>query len=426
MPRSASKTKPNKQKPRPAVKETTPTDPEQEVEYIVPGCLSRSQWNDMLIQEDADETVGEIVDELLGKVMERCYKVYIERQLEPYSAYWAEKYLTQIVEQQFLCPDEGEGLEEACRTEDSEPMPATPDSWAQGCVPVVQASNQPDGTSQQELADDQVLTQTEPSVKEECEAFARTNKTEPRPKKPASEPPCVVPCPRSPAKTNRKKDKQANTPPKKVPVKMLPSLSGYVKKNDVEVKDNNMKDTALKDKAPSACHLKKRQPIPKLDPSRLPQRYLFPEYEIVDQTKPKPRKPAGLPRLEPKLNKVQSEMKVSSPKPPVSFQDQPEKPQKRREDDARLSKHEKERRGSSGSLRLDVKVPARGVSLLDSQAVGSSPFKCDYPSQPTKMKPIPSAVAVPLFSVDQVTAGPPPRVTPLIQSKNGDTADRKV
>lgn len=82
MPRPASKAKSNKPKQRPSVKETTPTESEQKMEYIIPGRLSRPHWNDMLIQEETDEIVGEIMDELLGKVTDRCHKLDIERQVK--------------------------------------------------------------------------------------------------------------------------------------------------------------------------------------------------------------------------------------------------------------------------------------------------------------------------------------------------------
>lgn len=59
--------------------------------------------------------------------------------LAHYSASWVLSSLTQTLERQFLFLAEGEGAEELNKTEDSEPMPATPDPWARGSVHVVEA-----------------------------------------------------------------------------------------------------------------------------------------------------------------------------------------------------------------------------------------------------------------------------------------------
>ncbi|XP_041855874.1 uncharacterized protein C2orf81 homolog isoform X2 [Melanotaenia boesemani] len=147
MHRSAQKSKLDKSK-RPSIKETTPTKHDLGIEDSHSSGFTQAEWSNMLIQEDGDEAVGEIMDELLRKVMDKCYKVYMEKQLAPFSVSWAKSYIAQTLEHQIFYTEEAEPFK-GCITEDSEPVPAIPDFWAPGCVPVVHATHQPQCITQE-------------------------------------------------------------------------------------------------------------------------------------------------------------------------------------------------------------------------------------------------------------------------------------
>ncbi|XP_075954986.1 uncharacterized protein C2orf81 homolog [Anarhichas minor] len=429
MPRSAAKFQADNRSRRSV---HTPRIQDLEVEDIIPGCLTQAQWTDTLIREDADEAVGELMEELMSKLMEGCFKVYIEKQIAPFSASWAKSYLTQILERKILCLDEGEGPEEASKTEDSEPMPPTSDAWVQGCVPVVNATPRPHPASQQDDDIGQVPVQTEPRVNQQCNTMVQAkgspkqSEKETRPRRPVSYECYEVLSPRPPPKIDRKKKQWVNLPPipKPVPSKLLPLLSCSAEKRDVDVEGKNVRHSVYNNTTGSLHQHKSYQPIQKLDPSCLPRHCIFPSYEIVDNdTKPKSKKPSGLSKPEPRYNKQQTEWTVASQKQLTSSKDQPTKFQRGNAADVwlkKLSPSRHDRMVSSGPLRLDTMVLAKGVSLLDSQAVEIHPLKSNPPTKSTKLRLIRSDVAVPLLSVEQVTTGPPPQVTPLFQTKNSD------
>ncbi|XP_071756503.2 uncharacterized protein C2orf81 homolog [Centroberyx gerrardi] len=372
MSRSAAKSRADKGGRRPSAQAITPQaitprPQDLDVEEIIPGRLTQAQWMDMLREEDAEETVGEIMEELLSQVMEGCFKAYIQRQLVPFSTSWAKDCLVQVLEWQFLHRDEGEGPEEASRTEDSEPLPATADSWAQGCVPVINTTPPPHPTPQQGAADGQVAGRMEPRANQQCHVMAQT----------------------SSSTKQSEKDRSPSEPE--------------------DYRSHRHKDYRR---------------IPRLDHSCLPRHGVSPQYEILDtnHTKPHPKRPSRLSIPERRLDKQQTEWTGSSLKPLTSCVDQPAKLQGRNGADVWLSLRKKstptghKREGIipfSGSLRLDTMDLVQGVSLVDPQVVQLNPLKLNRPAQSTKLRPMRSGPAVPLFSVEQLTAGPPPQVTPL-------------
>lgn len=164
------------------------------------------------------------------------------------------------------------------------------------------------------------------------------------------------------------------------------------------------------------------QLIPKIDPSSLPRRSVFPHYEIVDDSNncTKSEKPSGQFKLELKYKKQQAEPARTSMKPLTGSKDQPTQFQRRNEADVFLKKLVPSRHRSmpSGSLRLDTMVLTKGVTLLDAEATEINSLRFSSPSQSTKLRPIRGIAAVPLFSVDRITSGSPPQVIPQFLSKN--------
>ncbi|XP_008417136.1 uncharacterized protein C2orf81 homolog [Poecilia reticulata] len=416
MKRPSQVRKKDKQKGKANVKEVPV--PEQEEEVVNPSQVSRPQWTEML--SHADEIVGGIMDELQGQVMDGCYKSHIEKQLVPYSLSWVKNYLTKTVECQILCLDQGEEPEELASTEDLEPLTAIPDCWAQGCVPTIHT----------DVGSDQESLHTESSGRRRSRrgslkilGFKHDEKHIEEKHKDESDLSSNVSSTCAPESSDRKKIIQVRKPLKDTRRKLLPPLSGSSEKKDVEVEvevEGEDKDS-IASKTPLAYRRKDLTLIPKLDPKRLPQHCICPEYEIVndDFAKPSLQKSCVLPRLEPKLTmqkskRAETPSKTNSKEPPERFQ-------QRHYDNFHLHKQDKERHKLFGPLRLDTMILAKGVSLLDSQAAENIPPKMSYPSQTTNLKPIPSDVAVPIYSVDKVAAGPTPRVTPITQTKNCDT-----
>ncbi|KAG8429624.1 hypothetical protein GDO86_019679 [Hymenochirus boettgeri] len=101
---------------------------------IVPGRLTEGSWTCWVDQEAGEKTVGDTVDSMISQVLEECYKVYLARQIIPYTVHQAQEAMTQMVEWAFIPRDEGE---QDMIVTIKEPQPCPTDSWAQGCVPAI-------------------------------------------------------------------------------------------------------------------------------------------------------------------------------------------------------------------------------------------------------------------------------------------------
>ncbi|KAM5125124.1 uncharacterized protein ACMZJ9_022446, partial [Mantella aurantiaca] len=116
---------------------TAPPNPPISID-IIPGRFSQQDWLTMAATEEGEELVGEMMDYLLSRVMEECHRVYLESQLIPYTVSQAWDAMIHMVEWTFISRDEGEDETYPQKTWQEEPQPCTNDSWAQGCVPIIQ------------------------------------------------------------------------------------------------------------------------------------------------------------------------------------------------------------------------------------------------------------------------------------------------
>lgn len=81
-PRSATKSQADKKGRKSSAQVATPQPQDADEEDTISGRFTRSQWSDMLSQEDSDEIVGEITQELMTKVMKGTLNAYIEKQVK--------------------------------------------------------------------------------------------------------------------------------------------------------------------------------------------------------------------------------------------------------------------------------------------------------------------------------------------------------
>lgn len=93
-----------------------------------------------------------------------------------------------------------------------------------------------------------------------------------------------VPCPCPPLKL--KKQKMILTP-RPLPDQVLPPITTAPEREEVEVKSENKPLLASNSTTGSLLRLRNQRPIPKLDPSHLPQHCVFTQHLVLDNITPK-------------------------------------------------------------------------------------------------------------------------------------------
>lgn len=214
------------------------------------------------------------------------------------------------------------------------------------------------------------------------------------------------------------KKEKMNLPAAPAPGRLLPPIAAG--REDVEVKREDKSLLAPDSTTGSVRQRRSRHPIPKLDPSLLPQHQVVLQHMVSDSIAAKCQKSSRRTSQlaeEEAVSKHQTETTASSSELPGLLP-------KRDEQESRLSnlrsstlEGSRDRMPSSGALRLDKMKLAEGVSLLDPPADDKTHLQSDLPGLSTDLKPILSDAALPLYSLEQVIAGPP-QVTPSVQTQN--------
>ncbi|XP_053727067.1 uncharacterized protein C2orf81-like [Synchiropus splendidus] len=283
-----------------------PALPDPGDEYIIPGRMTVRQWSNALLEEEAEDVVGEIMTELLTLVMDGCLKSDLKKQVVPFTVNWAKTYLIQVLRPKFICREEKEEAEESSKTEDSQSMPPILDNWAQGCFPILQITRPSTSISLQAGQHGQT-----PEPRHQGTRMARLKKSAKQTEKESVS--------FRPEKGAIQTAKQSFLP-KLVESKQAWSPPQPKEKKDQERNNLGRSVTSLKTQL---CGRQKSPAIPRLHMSNLPKHWIVPQCQIVDQSNLTVtlKKPAGHMRVS--ENQKESWKNQSRLTSHVQYDDQP-------------------------------------------------------------------------------------------------------
>ncbi|XP_040275391.1 uncharacterized protein C2orf81 homolog [Bufo bufo] len=412
---------------------------------IIPGRFTEEDWLSMLTAEAGEDVVGDLVDSLMDRVMEECFKVYLQHQLLPFTVSQSRDAMLQVVQWTFVPRDEGDSELNTEVTPQTEPQPSPHDSWAQGCVPVTQASRTP-RSSQPQVSTQPPITDIPEQEGEEAGQAEEPTGAEEDPPAPAAEPatsapqapppPVITPSPPAAPPKTRPHYRPHRGPLRSAGLKNITkSLEETEKEMFLEqlvMEGSHLKENA--DLLPTSLHniLKiqvGRPPqkkdviydgagnvlsMPKVDLSRLPQHHVRPRIEVLEISKEAPVIPLGgrqLPRRSrERVPDRRLHVKSSSRDPP------------------QLLLHSKTTRVEDISGRapvpsnilLDTMPLTHGVILREGGATERGTVyslrQREHPQREVRqeLRSIPASIPLPGIRVEQLIKNSVPQVQPLV------------
>ncbi|XP_072262865.1 uncharacterized protein C2orf81 homolog [Pyxicephalus adspersus] len=431
---------------------------------IIPGRFTEDEWLSMVVTEDGEEVVGDIMDSLISRVMEECYKVYLQRQLIPYTISQAGDAMIRIIEWAFIPRDDGEDDNYPKQTWQEEPQPCPNDSWAQGCVPVTQpvpAAHPPQVSSQYPMTpipeqepqpQEEEIPKSPPEVRPPSPQQLNsppTEETENQTSLTENSPPVIKPTPPPQPPKNKTRYRPYRGPLRSAGLKNITkSLEETEKelfleellnvKEDKELNDINFLPTSLHNilKIQLGRPPQKKDVIydeagnvlsvPKVDLAKLPQHHIRPRIEVLDPNKEaecRVRKTCPV-NIQTSIQRQERERRIrdkGQPKlstGPSAFD--PQTYQASTLTNSTRAGHVRDPMATTAGLNLDTIQLTHGVILREGNTTQRGSIhslkqrELAWREESRQLQPIRPSITLPSLSVEQLIKNNVPQVQPLV------------
>ncbi|CAF4331279.1 unnamed protein product, partial [Didymodactylos carnosus] len=102
---------------------------------IVPGKFSEHDWYNLIESDETEDFIADILDDIWSQTSKQIEKIYISKQLLPYTTMMVKNALSNVIQWAFLERDEPEPAQGTFWIEDAEPVPSNMDNFGEGVVP---------------------------------------------------------------------------------------------------------------------------------------------------------------------------------------------------------------------------------------------------------------------------------------------------